>query len=70
MAVVMPVLNEEQHLEEAVRAVLEQRYPGPVRVALALGPSTDGTDEVARRLADADSRVLLVANPSGRTPRR
>ncbi|WP_460447470.1 glycosyltransferase family 2 protein [Angustibacter aerolatus] len=68
VAVVMPVLNEEQHLEEAVRAVLEQRYPGPVRVALALGPSTDGTDEVARRLADADSRVLLVANPSGRTP--
>jgi glycosyltransferase involved in cell wall biosynthesis len=34
---------------------------------LALGPSRDGTDEIARVLAAADPRVHLVANPSGRT---
>jgi hypothetical protein len=64
----MPVLNEERHLAEAVRAVLEQRYDGPIEVALALGPSRDRTDAVAAALAAADSRVLLVSNPSGRTP--
>jgi glycosyltransferase involved in cell wall biosynthesis len=68
VSVVMPVLNEERHLAEAVRAVLDQRYDGPVQVALALGPSRDRTDEVADALAAADPRVVLVANPSGRTP--
>jgi glycosyltransferase involved in cell wall biosynthesis len=64
----MPVLNEERHLTEAVRAVLNQRYGGPIEVALALGPSTDGTEQVAQRLRAEDPRVLLVPNPSGRTP--
>lgn len=68
VSVVMPVLNEERHLAEAVRAVLDQRYDGPIEVALALGPSTDGTDEVAQRLHEQDPRVLLVPNPTGRTP--
>jgi hypothetical protein len=68
VSVVMPVLDEERHLAEAVRAVLDQRYDGPVEVALALGPSRDRTDEVAAALAAADPRVVLVANPSGRTP--
>jgi GT2 family glycosyltransferase len=68
VSVIMPVLNEERHLAEAVRAVLEQRYDGPVDVALALGPSRDRTDEVARAIAASDPRVVLVANPSGRTP--
>lgn len=68
VSVVMPVLNEERHLAEAVRAVLDQRYAGPIEVALALGPSSDGTDEVAERLHQQDDRVVLVRNPSGRTP--
>ncbi|HEX9356639.1 MAG TPA: glycosyltransferase family 2 protein, partial [Streptosporangiaceae bacterium] len=28
VSVVMPVLNEERHLEEAVGRVLDQDYPG------------------------------------------
>jgi cellulose synthase/poly-beta-1,6-N-acetylglucosamine synthase-like glycosyltransferase len=68
VSVVMPVLNEERHLAEAVRAVLEQDYPGPIDVALALGPSSDRTDDVANRLHEEDPRVVLVRNPTGRTP--
>ncbi|MGL5910208.1 MAG: glycosyltransferase, partial [Phycicoccus sp.] len=68
VSVVMPILNEERHLEAAVRQVLDQDWPGRLEVVLALGPSTDGTDDVARRLAAADPRVVLVANPTGRTP--
>jgi len=36
-------------------------------VILALGPSRDGTEEIAHRLANEDSRVIVVDNPSGRT---
>jgi succinoglycan biosynthesis protein ExoA len=61
----MPVRNEENHLEEAVRHVLAQDYPGSIEVVLAVGPSRDATAEVAQRLAAADSRVRVVANPSG-----
>jgi glycosyltransferase involved in cell wall biosynthesis len=37
-------------------------------VVLALGPSTDRTNEVAARIIAGDSRVSSVQNPTGRTP--
>ncbi len=64
----MPVLNEERHLADSVRMVLEQDYAGELELVLALGPSRDATDEVATRLAGGDERVRTVPNPSGRTP--
>jgi glycosyltransferase involved in cell wall biosynthesis len=68
VSVIIPVLDEERHLAQAVRMVLDQDYPGALEVVLALGPSRDRTDEVAARLATADPRVRTVPNPSGRTP--
>lgn len=65
---VMPVLNEAEHLEHAVQAVLDQQYPGDQELVLALGASTDETDAVAERLAAADPRVKLVANPRSDIP--
>lgn len=67
VSVVMPVLNEVEHLESAVATVLGQDYDGPLEVVLALGPSTDGTDDVAAGLAAGDARVRLVRNPTGAT---
>ena len=64
----MPVLNEQRHLREAVGRVLEQDLDGDLELVLALGPSTDGTDQVAAELAAADPRIRLVPNPTGRTP--
>ena len=68
VSVIMPVLNEQRHLTEAVTGILAQDWEGPLEIILALGPSTDRTDEVARRLQALDDRVVLVPNPSGRTP--
>ena len=68
VAVVMPVLNEEKHLEAAVQAILTQDYAGQIQVVLALGPSTDRTDEVATNICARDARVSTVQNPTGRTP--
>jgi succinoglycan biosynthesis protein ExoA len=68
VSVIMPILNEERYLADAVTRVLEQDYPGEFELVLALGPSSDRTDEIARQLAAGDARVRLVDNPAGRTP--
>jgi hypothetical protein len=68
VSVIMPVRNEERHLEDAVRHVLAQDYPGGIEVVLAVGPSRDATAQIAQRLAAADSRVAVVANPTGDRP--
>lgn len=67
VSVVVPVLDEERHLRAAVSTVLGQRYPGPLEVVLALGPSRDRTDAIAADLAASDPRVVLVRNPTGAT---
>lgn len=67
VSVILPVLNEEAHLEESITAILAQDYRGLFEVILALGPSQDRTDEIAKSLAARDSRVKLVANPTGKT---
>src|SRR5580692_8399197 len=68
VSVVMPVRNEERHLAESVRHVLAQDYPGPLEVVLAVGPSADRTEQIARDLAAQEPRITVVANPTGRIP--
>lgn len=68
VSVIMPVLNEERHLRDSVRHILQQEYAGDMEVVIALGPSTDRTDEIAAELVREDPRVHTVPNPSGRTP--
>lgn len=65
---VMPVLNEVRYLEHAVRSILAQETAEPREVILALGPSQDGTTELARQLAAQDPRVRLVDNPRTHIP--
>jgi len=66
---VMPVLNEEKHLRTAVSSIFEQKGLdlGQIEVILALGPSTDRTKQVAEDLK-AEYPVIIVSNPTGRTP--
>jgi glycosyltransferase involved in cell wall biosynthesis len=67
ISVILPVLNEEKYLEDAVNAILAQRYTGKIEVILAVAPSDDRTLEIAQRLHMNDPRVVIVENPSGRT---
>ena len=67
VSVVLPILNEERFLADAISAILAQKYAGKLEVILALGPSRDKTEEIARELAAKDARVVLVASPTGRT---
>lgn len=64
----MPVLNEEAFLESAVRTILAQEYMGEKELVLALGPSTDRSDEIARLIAAQDPRVRIVDNPERDIP--
>ena len=63
VSVIMPLLNEERHLEDAVGAVVAQDYPGQIQIVLAVGPGHDDTLGVARRLAERDPRITVVENP-------
>jgi glycosyltransferase involved in cell wall biosynthesis len=67
VSVVLPILNEERDLAACISAILQQKYDGEIEVILALGPSSDKTDEIADKLAAQDKRIKLVKNPSGKT---
>jgi glycosyltransferase involved in cell wall biosynthesis len=67
ISVILPVLNEEKYLTDAVNAILTQKYDGKMEVILAIGPSQDRTLEIAQQLHKNDSRVVIVDNPTGRT---
>ncbi|MEY3909282.1 MAG: hypothetical protein RLZZ90_1189 [Actinomycetota bacterium] len=67
VTVIMPVLNEEAHLEGAVDSILSQDYAGILELILALGPSRDGTNKIAAQLAKKDPRIILLDNPRGLT---
>ena len=67
LSVILPVLNEANHLAASVKAILSQDYQGVFEVILAVGPSKDATLEIANELAKSDSRVVVVLNPTGRT---
>jgi hypothetical protein len=69
VAVIMPVLNEEQHLAEAVAAITGQDYRGRPADRAGARP-VDGRHRRGspRQLQAEDPRILLVPNPTGRTP--
>ena len=67
VAGIMPALDDAAHIEDAVASFLAQDGVGDLRLAIGLGPSSDGTDRVVRRIAAADPRVIVADNPSGGT---
>jgi hopene-associated glycosyltransferase HpnB len=54
VAVVVPARDEAAVLPASLPGLLAQDYPGPVRLLLVDDGSTDGTGEIARRLAAAE----------------
>lgn len=57
----MPVLNEERYLKSAVESVFAQTVPGKSELVLALGPSKDKTNQIAKELKGVyGDRLQLV----------
>ena len=67
ISVILAVRNEGVHLAHSVNAILSQDFTGPLEVIVALGPSDDGSEVIARKLAESDSRITIIASPTGRT---
>ncbi len=65
---VVPALEAAATIEACLASVLGQDYDGPFDVAVSVGPSDDSTREIVQRLTEADPRVRLIDNPTGRTP--
>jgi succinoglycan biosynthesis protein ExoA len=61
--VIISTLNEERYVERCLEHVLGQDYPGElVKAVVVDGGSTDSTVSIARRLAAADGRLMLIAD--------
>jgi glycosyltransferase involved in cell wall biosynthesis len=67
ISIILPVLNEADHLEESIHSILSQDYTADIEIILAVGPSHDGTEKIAHDLARNNPQIVIVDNPSGRT---
>ena len=63
-SVLVPVLNEERYVEQAVDAMRRQRFDGELEFIFADGGSNDRTREILGRLAEQDPRIRVFDNPS------
>jgi glycosyltransferase involved in cell wall biosynthesis len=64
ISVVIPVYNEERHIEECLDSVLAQDYPADrYEVIVADGGSDDQTRDIVERIATRHPNVRLIDNP-------
>ncbi len=63
-SVLVPVLNEESHIERTVAAMCGQRFPGVIEFLFADGGSSDRTREILDSLAERDPRIRIFDNPN------
>lgn len=66
VSVIMPIRNEAEFVEGAVRSVLDNDYPAEkIEILVVDGMSDDGTRETVKKLSHADNRVKMLDNPQG-----
>lgn len=68
VSVIVPAVNEESTLEQALAPLLSDPNIRDLEVLVAVGPSTDRTRELVIEMSESDSRVRLIDNPERVTP--
>lgn len=63
VSVLVPVLDEAEHIRDTVAAMRAQRLAGEVELLFADGGSLDGTREILGELAEEDPRIRVFDNP-------
>jgi glycosyltransferase involved in cell wall biosynthesis len=64
VSIILPVLNEAEHIERCVRSLMNNRYDREkVEILVIDGGSDDDTREIVTRLSCEDERVKLIDNP-------
>jgi GT2 family glycosyltransferase len=67
-SVLVPVLNEELHIHEAVDKMRAQELEGEIEFLFMDGGSTDRTRAILEELSASDPRVRVFDNPGRTTP--
>ena len=69
VSIIMPIRNEADFIERAIRSILNNSYPAEKMEVLVMdGMSDDGTREIVHRLSEGDSRVRMLDNPKRIVP--
>jgi succinoglycan biosynthesis protein ExoA len=69
ISVILAVRNEERHIEKVLNSILHQKTSGwELEVIVVDGNSSDDTQAIVRRIANADLRVRLAVNKDQKTP--
>jgi glycosyltransferase involved in cell wall biosynthesis len=68
VSVLVPVLNEELHIREAVARMQGQDLEDGFELIFLDGRSSDRTREILEELAQEDPRIRVFDNPERRTP--
>ncbi len=69
VTIIMPIRNEADFIELALRSVLDNDYPAEkMEILVVDGMSDDGTREIVARLSEGDSRIRMLDNPKQITP--
>lgn len=63
LLLVIPCLNEAAHLPRLLGGLCADPFATNARIVVADGGSTDGSQEIVRKLATNDPRVVLLDNP-------
>jgi glycosyltransferase involved in cell wall biosynthesis len=64
VSIILPVLNEELHIERCLRSLINNTYsPNMVEILVMDGGSSDSTRRIVSKIACEDSRVRLIDNP-------
>ena len=69
VTIIMPIRNEAEFIERAIKSVLDNDYPTERMEILVIdGMSNDGTREIVASLSKTGSRIKLLDNPKRITP--
>jgi glycosyltransferase involved in cell wall biosynthesis len=69
VTIIMPIRNEADFIERAIKSVLGNDYPAEkMEILVVDGMSNDGTREIVTNLSKHDSRLRMLDNPKQITP--
>jgi glycosyltransferase involved in cell wall biosynthesis len=63
LTIAIPAYNESPHIEKLIRGFLSTKYPNLIEIFVADGGSTDGTQDIVKKISLEEPRVQLIHNP-------
>ena len=68
LSIVLPVFNERKNIQKSIKSIFAQSKFLPnyeINIIISDGPSTDGTSELAKRIAKRNKRVFYLSCEKG-----